>query len=295
MLYATWSAPVNASLETIWNHLLDKMENPHKYIPYEVEFYKVWEKYPDGGILREIKTSEMHMKERTYVNKEEGSVTFHLVDHPIFTGTIANKVTSPEVHKSGPVPIVTYTIDLKPSSNTAEQHPDAKWFIEAAKPKKIQGAVMQLKSILEGENTNNQAPVPSALRPPATTTAGSSGEMSNLVRQLFKAGESMNIDNFVKFYANDGLYQFSNFPIVYGPQGIREASGEFIKTVEKVIHHIKNMWEIGEDTVVCEMEVTYIRFDGKVFTLPCCDTILIKGGKIQELRIYMDISPVFAA
>lgn len=292
MLYATWSTPVNAPVEKIWAHLLDKMENPHKYIPYQVEFYKVWEKYPDGGILREIKTSEMHMKERTYVNKEEGSVTFHIIDHPLFSGTILNKVTPPEVHQSGSFPIVTYTIDLKPTSDTAEQHQDAKWFIEAAKPKKIQGAVMQIKSIVEGEKTHQEPAW--ADKPSVNQTKRQPGEMSNIVRQLFKAGESMNIDNFVKFYTDNGLYQFSNFPIVYGPQGIREASTEFIKTVEKVIHHIKNMWEVGEDTVICEMEVTYIRFDGKVFTLPCCDTIRIKGDKIDELRIYMDISPVFS-
>jgi hypothetical protein len=43
---------------------------------------------------------------------------------------------------------------------------------------------------------------------------------------------------------------------------------------------------------VCEMTVTYTRKDGEVHTLPACDTIRIQNGKVQELRIYMDISPV---
>lgn len=119
------------------------------------------------------------------------------------------------------------------------------------------------------------------------------GEVPDLFKQMFMAGESMNVENFIKFYTDDALYQFSNFPVVYGPQGIRDSSQGFVATVEGLHHHIKNLWDVGNDTWVCEMEVTYVRHDGKVFTLPCCDTIKVKDGKVQELRIYMDITPVF--
>ncbi|MCL1470593.1 EthD domain-containing protein [Argonema antarcticum] len=127
----------------------------------------------------------------------------------------------------------------------------------------------------------------------AMTSERFPGQLTQIVKEMFKAGESMNVDNFVKFYTDDALYQFSNFPIVYGPKGIKDASTAFIQTVEALYHKIKHIWEVGADTVICEMEVTYIRFDGKVFTLPCCDTIRFKGDKVSELRIYMDISPVF--
>jgi hypothetical protein len=121
-----------------------------------------------------------------------------------------------------------------------------------------------------------------------------SGKYIDIVKQMFLAGESMNLENFVLFYTDDALYQFSNFPVVYGPQGIREASVGFIKQCEGIHHHIKNIWEVGEDTVLVEMDVTYVRFDGRIHTLPCADTIRFKGDKVQELRIYMDISPLFA-
>jgi len=123
---------------------------------------------------------------------------------------------------------------------------------------------------------------------------GFSGEKFDIVKKMFLAGEAMNVENFVKFYTDDALYQFSNFPIAYGPQGIRDSSGGFLEKCEGVHHHIKNMWETEDGTVIVEMEVTYIRHDGKVFTLPCCDTIRFAGDKVKELRIYMDISPVFA-
>ncbi len=119
------------------------------------------------------------------------------------------------------------------------------------------------------------------------------GANSKLVRAMFQAGESMNVNNFAAFYSDYSRYQFSNFPVARGPQGIINASADFIKTVKKVVHHIENIWEVEDDTVVVEMTVTYDRFDGKSFTLPCCDTIRIKDGKVKDLKIFMDITPVF--
>jgi catechol 2,3-dioxygenase-like lactoylglutathione lyase family enzyme/ketosteroid isomerase-like protein len=127
----------------------------------------------------------------------------------------------------------------------------------------------------------------------APTAQREAGALSQLVRQMFMAGESMNVENFVKFYTDDALYQFSNFPIVYGPKGISESSGPFLEKVRYVSHDIRHMYEHG-DTVICRMDVTYIRHDGQVFTLPCCDTIRFQGDKVQEMRIYMDITPVFS-
>jgi ketosteroid isomerase-like protein len=121
----------------------------------------------------------------------------------------------------------------------------------------------------------------------------SPGTNTTITRKMFAAGESMNVENFVTFYTHDALYQFSNFPVVYGPQGIRDSSQPFLDKVKAVYHDIRAIWEQG-DTVICQMDVTYTRHDGKIYTLPCCDTIRFAGDKVQELRIYMDITPVFS-
>jgi ketosteroid isomerase-like protein len=124
---------------------------------------------------------------------------------------------------------------------------------------------------------------------------GDPREEFNLIRRMFLAGESMHPENFASFFHDDALYQFSNFPLAYGPRGIIDSSQDFLKKVKAVDHHIQNMWQVSDDTVVCEMEVVYARHDGEVLTLPCCDTVRIRGGKVQELRIYMDITPALAA
>jgi ketosteroid isomerase-like protein len=125
------------------------------------------------------------------------------------------------------------------------------------------------------------------------SAAKGEGANAQLVRRMFEAGESMNVNNFVKFYADNAHYQFSNFPVAYGPQGIANNSQGFLQKVKKVVHNIENIWEIDNEIVVVEMTVRYDRHDGKSFTLPCCDTIRIRDGKVQSLKIFMDITPVF--
>jgi len=120
-----------------------------------------------------------------------------------------------------------------------------------------------------------------------------SGSKVDILKQLFLAGEAMNVNNFVEFFTEDCLYQFGNFPVVYGKQGIKDSSAGFLEKCEGLHHHIKNVWQLSEELVIIEMEVTYVRHDGKVFTLPCADTVRFKGDKISELRIFMDIMPMF--
>jgi hypothetical protein len=154
MPYATYSTPVDASVETIWDLLLDKAQNPEKYIPYKVEDLKIHERL-DNGLVREIKTAEMHMTERVLWDKDKGDVVFHVENHPIYSGTILNRV-SPPTEDSGGRPVLTFTMDLKPRSPEAEQQEDAKWFIHAAEPEMIRGAVLHVKELMETAEQNKK-------------------------------------------------------------------------------------------------------------------------------------------
>lgn len=120
------------------------------------------------------------------------------------------------------------------------------------------------------------------------------GELKKLIQQVFAAGEAMDIDKFAQKFTEDAVYQFGNEPIVYGRQGINAADSiaAFNKTVNSIKHHIKNMWEMG-DLLIVEMNVTYVRKDGKTFNLPACDTIWFDENLVQKMNIYMDITPVF--
>jgi ketosteroid isomerase-like protein len=120
------------------------------------------------------------------------------------------------------------------------------------------------------------------------------GYMSDVVRRMMAAVEANDVDKTVSFFTPNALYKIGNSDPVYGPAGIKQVGASVMQMFKSVTHDIKGMWEVGTDTVVCEMELTYTRNDGKVIKLPCCDTIKLEGSMIKELRAYLDPSPLFA-
>ena len=120
-----------------------------------------------------------------------------------------------------------------------------------------------------------------------------SGPRVDIIKKMFLAGEALNVNNFIRFYADQCYYQFGNFPPAHTPQEIADSSQGFIDSCEGLHHRILNIWEPETDTMICEMEVTYISHSGKVVTLPCCDIIKFEGDKVKELKIFMDVNPLF--
>ncbi|BAY24944.1 hypothetical protein NIES2100_47430 [Calothrix sp. NIES-2100] len=120
------------------------------------------------------------------------------------------------------------------------------------------------------------------------------GVRAAIVRKILAASDEMNIEKSLELCTDDVAYKFGNFPVVFGKQGIKQSSASFLQNFQSIKHNIISMLEIGE-TIVVELEVSYVRRqDQKMFTLPCCNIFLMQGDLVKEMRIYMDISPVFA-
>ena len=102
-----------------------------------------------------------------------------------------------------------------------------------------------------------------------------------VIKQTFLAGESMNVNNFVKFFTSDCHYKFSNFPEARGPQEIVDSSGEFLKRVESVKHNIIDYVENG-DSIVIEMTVDYTMKNGKNTRFHAVTPLLLTGIKLKK-------------
>lgn len=100
-------------------------------------------------------------------------------------------------------------------------------------------------------------------------------------------------EEFASYFAEDAVYRMGNREPIVGQNNILESSKQFRSRLKGVSHDIKHIWELGE-TVVCEMQATYTRSDDSTVTLPCMDVIHFDGDKFKTMKIYMDISPVFA-
>jgi len=86
---------VYAPLETVWALLLDKMEHPQRYIESIMD-YSILER-GEGWMLREMELpGEFHLRERITEDEATRTLTFTLVEHPGFEGTVRNQVRSLE-------------------------------------------------------------------------------------------------------------------------------------------------------------------------------------------------------
>jgi ketosteroid isomerase-like protein len=113
-----------------------------------------------------------------------------------------------------------------------------------------------------------------------------------LTKKAFAAVEANDVDQYVSLFADDAIYKIANYPPVTGPEGIREFAKPVMQMFKTVTHDIKGMWEFG-DTIICEMDVTYTRNDGKVTIVPCLDVINFEKGKVKKLQAFIDASPAF--
>ncbi|MBL0211586.1 MAG: DUF1857 family protein [Holophagaceae bacterium] len=85
------SLTVRAPLETVWALLLDKIEHPQRYIESVMD-YSILER-GDGWVLREMELpGEFRLRERILVDEAARSLTFTLVEHPSFEGSVRNHV-----------------------------------------------------------------------------------------------------------------------------------------------------------------------------------------------------------
>jgi limonene-1,2-epoxide hydrolase len=125
-----------------------------------------------------------------------------------------------------------------------------------------------------------------------TETEKKSGRNIDLVKRLFSREEAFDSEGFITLFTDTAVYQFGNFDVCLDKQSIKKSADKFFSQIDAVHHEIKMMSEV-EDLVFVEMDVFYWRKDGSSISLPCTGIFRVEGDKFSELRIFMDINPVF--
>lgn len=117
----------------------------------------------------------------------------------------------------------------------------------------------------------------------------------DLVKRAFSAVENNDVEGYVALFSDDAIYKAGNLDPAVGPDGIRQFAGPIMQMFSKVSHDVKGMWQEGENTVIAELVLTYVRAaDNKSIDIPCLDIIQFEGDKIKSLQAYLDASPLFA-
>jgi len=117
------------------------------------------------------------------------------------------------------------------------------------------------------------------------------------VTRVFETIDEMKADEYASYFAEDASFRFGNAEPIIGRQTIRDAMVIFFSTIKGLRHEVvgiwKGEWERG-DVYSVETEVTYTRKDDAVVSnLPATSTMKMEGDRIQDWRIFADISPVY--
>jgi hypothetical protein len=117
--------------------------------------------------------------------------------------------------------------------------------------------------------------------------------MSNL-KEMFTAIDRMQPEEVISFYNEDASYRFGNAPAIVGREAIKEIIRQGNLMIKGIHHNISGWWE-ENDTTLVEGVIDYTRHDDKVISLPFVSVLRLKNQLCQDVRIYTDISPLFAA
>ncbi len=118
-------------------------------------------------------------------------------------------------------------------------------------------------------------------------------QMPPVVREVMQAVDAKDAVGFASCLTPDAIFRYANAPVVRGPDAIRESVAQFFQAVRALRHELLAVWA-QDDMVFCKGEVSYVRHDGSnAGPFPFFNLFKLRGEKIAEYLIYVDISPLF--
>ncbi|QWV95525.1 DUF302 domain-containing protein [Geomonas oryzisoli] len=145
------SCEVHAALDTVWNLLIEKVEQPHSYLPGVTQSRTL--QHYGNGLLREIRGEGILITEKVVLDKTHGEVRYFLLEHPLFTGRVVNRVVPSSVQSPVAPQVLTIEVEWVPKDDQAER------MIRSDLPEQIQREVISLKEKAETLDAQEAKPL----------------------------------------------------------------------------------------------------------------------------------------
>ena len=246
----------------VWKGLVLKADNALPFVP-QMTHCKVTERLGDHSFVRDIEFRGDRMVEKVTLETET-SVTFERMAGPVM-GTIKNFIdeTNGEL-------FLRFTFSLEPkgmASGSAEER-DYAQKMESAYLGAVDATLGAIRKLHEST-------------PPAWAKA------------FFADVDAMKMEPFLDHFAPEAKVIFGNHPPAVGRDQIKGAIGGLWDAIEGLRHDFHKAWP-SDGGVILESRVTYRRRDGKDVVTPCVSILERKNDKVSELRVFIDLAPVFA-
>jgi ketosteroid isomerase-like protein len=115
-----------------------------------------------------------------------------------------------------------------------------------------------------------------------------------VIMDVFATMDVGDVDAMVAHMTDDVSTQFGNQPEVSGKTAFRELFKQVGQAISGLHHEVLELWHAVEDfdIWVVRLNVSYRLLNGSTVTLPCCNVFRMRGDRICEYRVYVDIGPV---
>ncbi len=117
------------------------------------------------------------------------------------------------------------------------------------------------------------------------------GITAEWVWNYFRAVDTLDPEQVVQHYLDDGSFRFANQPPAKGHAAIRSLLANFYQQIQSMEHVNTGLW-LGNNTAVFEAEASFVRKDGTTFLLPAVSVIRRRDHLIEDFRFVMDASPM---
>lgn len=151
MRKVSYSCEVHAALDTVWKLLIEKVEQPQIYLPGTVQS-RILQHY-GNGVLREIKSNGMLLKEKILIDRTHGEIHYFLLEHALFSGRAVNKVVPSSAQNPAAPQVLTIELEWAPKNEEGEE------LLQTAIPRQIEEEVQALKQRAEALERQESEPI----------------------------------------------------------------------------------------------------------------------------------------
>lgn len=118
--------------------------------------------------------------------------------------------------------------------------------------------------------------------------------MPDIIQQAYARAEQLDARGFAAFCTEDAKLFLANNPPAVGRAAIEESLHQLFTKLSGIRHERIGRWG-DANTVVLESIEHYTRkSDGQVISLGSATVAHLRKGKLAELRIYVDLAPLFS-
>jgi SnoaL-like domain len=116
---------------------------------------------------------------------------------------------------------------------------------------------------------------------------------TNWVKDYYATVDGMKMEEYLAWHTDDVRFRFGSTETTVGKEPVEQGLNHLWGALKSLCHDMTGVWQQDNVTIV-EANITYTRKDGKAVVLPCVTVLRREGNLINDVRINMDINPLFA-